>query len=65
MLPADAVIHNAEGLRSTLETAFAAAEANLCAGDGRDHRRISCDGLWLHSTGGCARVSLPDARCLM
>ena len=28
MLPADAVIHNAEGLRSTLETAFAAAEAN-------------------------------------
>ena len=28
MLPADAVIHNAEGLRSTLEAAFAAAEAN-------------------------------------
>jgi mannose-1-phosphate guanylyltransferase len=28
MLPADAVIHNAEGLRSTLETAFAVAEAN-------------------------------------
>ena len=27
MLPADAVIHNAEGLRSTLETAFSAAEA--------------------------------------
>jgi mannose-1-phosphate guanylyltransferase len=28
MLPADAVIHDAEGLRATLETAFAAAEAN-------------------------------------
>ncbi|MEN8662828.1 MAG: mannose-1-phosphate guanylyltransferase [Lentimonas sp.] len=28
MLPADAVIHDSEGLRSTLETAFAAAEAN-------------------------------------
>ncbi|MGC6456593.1 MAG: mannose-1-phosphate guanylyltransferase [Coraliomargaritaceae bacterium] len=28
MLPADAVIHDAAGLRSTLETAFAAAEAN-------------------------------------
>ncbi|MGJ8638951.1 MAG: mannose-1-phosphate guanylyltransferase [Opitutaceae bacterium] len=28
MLPADAVIHNAEGLCATLETAFAAAEAN-------------------------------------
>ncbi len=28
MLPADAVIHDGEGLRSTLETAFAAAEAN-------------------------------------
>ena len=28
MLPADAVIHDDEGLRSTLETAFAAAESN-------------------------------------
>lgn len=28
MLPADAVIHNAEGLRATLESAFLAAEAN-------------------------------------
>ena len=28
MLPADAVIHDAAGLRSTLETAFAAAEAS-------------------------------------
>ena len=28
MLPADAVIHDAEGLRATLESAFAAAEAN-------------------------------------
>ncbi|MEM1223719.1 MAG: mannose-1-phosphate guanylyltransferase, partial [Verrucomicrobiota bacterium] len=28
MLPADAVIHDAEGLRSTLESAFAAAEAD-------------------------------------